>query len=148
MNDQQLEKALARRAILVPDAREASLRAMAALDLELGISLPAEADLGQGTLPQRNPWTIFVVVAPTLLSSLLVLILQKDAVLGLGTGFLDRLAKLMPITATSWQHTEICLSSVAPSPGALLTVSITITVWCLFACWAVAPSFAKQERVF
>ena len=146
MNDQQLEKALARRATLVPDANEASLRAMAALGLGEGINLPVGADLNQGALPKRNPWTIFVVVVPALLSSILVFMLEKEVVLGLGDNFLNGLAKLMQLTATSWQHTVISLSPGALTSGALLTISVTIIVWCLFACWAVVPSFTKQAR--
>ncbi len=131
MNDQQLEKALTRRAKLVPEASEASMRAMVALGLEPEIALP-----------KRNPWTILVVMAPALLSSLIVYIMQKDEVLALGASSLNGLSNLMHLTATNWQHTVTNMP-----PGDLLTISLTIIVGCMCACWKPGTSFTTPPRV-
>lgn len=131
MNDQQLEKALTRRAKLVPKASEASMRAMATLGLEAEIALP-----------KRNPWTIFVVMVPALLSSIIVFIMQKDEIRALGASSLNGLSNLMHLTATNWQHTVTTMP-----PGDLLTISITIIVGCMFACWKPGTSFTPHPKI-
>ncbi len=136
MNDQQLEQALKRRTMLVPDGATAAARAMATLELDVATE---EAEL---LVVRRNPWTIPVVVLPVLLSGLVLFVREKEVVLDFAAKLGDGLPRLLQMSASSWQQV---LTGVAP--GVWVTLGATVLVGCLFASWSVGAKFVRQVRV-